>query len=175
MRSTEVYKEINSLVFPPLKSNGLKKTKSGMLGFYKKLKSQYLIIWFQCSRDGFDQYAGSKFIVEIQIGNSREIGDSLDRLRIPYFLTQDELDNIKRTENEIKSKLRKPPKSHHIFARSEDVQKWYIKKFENDNVVYNNSSDIWFIYFDNSDIKKWVGILGPIIDRIIGDYEKNNN
>lgn len=48
-----------------------------MLGFYKKLKSHYLIIWFQCSQDGFDQFAGSKFIVETQIGNTTIIGNGL--------------------------------------------------------------------------------------------------
>jgi hypothetical protein len=174
MKSAEVYKEINSIIFPNLKSNGFKKTKSGMLGFYKKLKSHYLIIWFQCSRDGFDEYTGSKFIVETQIGDTNEIGGSVHRHRIPYFLTQDEFDIIKKAENKIKDKLRKPPKSHYIFSMSEDVQKWYNKKFEKDNIAYSNSSDIWFIYFDNSDIQKWVGILEPVIDRIIGDYEKTD-
>lgn len=173
MKSTEVYKEINSIVFPTLKSIGFKKTKSGMLGFYKKLKSHYLIIWFQCSQDGFDQYAGSKFIVETQIGNSPEIGGGLHRHRIPHFLTEGELDNIKKTENEIKDKLHKPPKSHFIFTMSEDVQKWYKKKFEKDNIAYTNSSDIWFIYFDTNDIQKWIRILEPIINRIIVDYEKS--
>lgn len=173
MKSTEVYKEINSLVFPTLQSYGFKKTKSGMLGFYKKLKSHYLIIWFQCSRDGFDQFAGSKFIVETQIGNIAEIGGGLHRHRIPYFLTESELDSIKKTENAIKDKLPKPTKSHFIFTMSEDVQKWYKKKFEKDNTAYANSSDIWFIYFDTSDIQRWVRILVPIIDRIIVDYEKS--
>lgn len=55
MKSTEVYKEINKIISPTLKSNGFKKTKSGMLGFYKQLKEFYLVIWFQCSQDGFDQ------------------------------------------------------------------------------------------------------------------------
>lgn len=55
MKSTEVYKEINKTISPTLKSNGFKKTKSGMLGFYKQLKEFYLVIWFQCSQDGFDQ------------------------------------------------------------------------------------------------------------------------
>ncbi|MFT3947843.1 MAG: hypothetical protein QM763_12815 [Agriterribacter sp.] len=174
MKSTEVYREINSIVFPTLKSNGFKKTKSGMLGFYKKLKSHYFIIWFQCSQDGFDQYAGSKFIVETQIGNTAEIGAGLHRHRIPYFLTESELDKIKITENEIKDKLHKPPKTHFIFTMSEDVQKWYKKKFEKDNTTYTNSSDIWFIYFDTIDIHKWVRILEPIIDRIIVDYEKSD-
>lgn len=173
MKSAEVYKEINSLVFPTLKSNGFKKTKSGMLGFYKKLKNHYLIIWFQCSQDGFDQFAGSKFIVGTQIGYTAEIGGGLHRHRIPYFLKESELDNIKKTENAIKDKLPKPQKSHFIFTMSKDVQKWYKKKFEKDNTAYTNSSDIWFIYFDTSDVQKWVRILEPIIDRIIVDYEKS--
>lgn len=171
MKSTEVYKEISNIIFPKLKLNGFKKTKSGMLGFYKKLKSHYLTIWFQCSQDGFDKYAGSKFTVEIQIGGSDKIGDSLHRHRIQYFFTQSELNNIKKVENGIKDTLHKPPKSHVIFTMSDNLQKWYNKKFEKDNTSYSHSSDIWFIYFDIGDIQKWIKILEPIIERILADYE----
>src|ERR1700712_3943526 len=114
MKSTEVYKEINKIIYPKLKANGFKKTKSGMLGFYKLLKEYYLVIWFQCSQDGFDIYAGSKFIVEIQVSRSNEIGGtSIIRHRIPYFLTEKDSGIIAKLENEIKYKLQKPPKTHY--------------------------------------------------------------
>jgi hypothetical protein len=175
MKSTEVYKEINKIIYPKLKTNGFKKTKSGMLGFYKLLKEYYLVIWFQCSKDGFDLYAGSKFIVEIQISKSNEIGvASIIRHRIPYFLTEKEFDIIAKIENEIKDKLQKPPKTHYIFSLAENIQKWYRGKFEKVNNTYNNSSDIWFVYFDHTDIEKWIEIIKPMIDRIIYDFERTD-
>jgi len=173
MKSTEVYKEINGIIFPNLKSNGFKKTKSGMLGYYKQLKENYLVFWFQCSRDGFDEFAGSKFIVEIQISNSNEIGTaSIVRQRIPFFLTDKDFKEIAKTENQIKEKLQKPPKTYFIFSLAEDIQNWYKKKFEKTNNSYDKSSDIWFVYYDKTDIEKWLEIIEPMINKIIYDFEQ---
>ncbi len=173
MKSTEVYKEINNIIFPNLKSNGFKKTKSGMLGYYKQLKEHYLVFWFQCSRDGFDEFAGSKFIVEIQISSSNEIGTaSIVRQRIPYFLTKTDFAEIAKTENQIKDKLQKPPKTYFIFSLTEDIQNWNKKKFDKTNNSYDKSSDIWFLYYDKTDIEKWLAIIEPMINKIIYDYEQ---
>ncbi|WP_163401542.1 hypothetical protein [Flavobacterium fluviatile] len=173
MKSTEVYKEINSIIFPNMKSNGFKKTKSGMLGYYKLLKEFYLVIWFQCSQDGFDKYAGSKFIVEIQISKTNEIGKgSIIRRRIPYFLTENDFGEIVITENQIKDKFQKPPKTHYIFSLAENVQNWYYKKFEKTNTTYNESSDIWFVYFNEADVQKWAKLIEPMINRIVCDFEQ---
>jgi|WetSurMetagenome_2_1015567.scaffolds.fasta_scaffold52388_3 hypothetical protein len=175
MKSTDVYKEINNIIFPNLKSNEFKKTKSGMLGYYKQLKEFYLVIWFQCSQDGFDEYAGSKFIVEIQISKTNEIGtDSIVRQRIPFFLTENDFTEIARTENQIKDKFRKPPKTYYIYSLAENTQNWYKKKFEKANDTYNKSSDIWFVYFDQTDIQKWINIIEPMIKRIIYNFEQTD-
>jgi hypothetical protein len=173
MKSTEVYKEISKFIFPNLQSKGFKKNKSGMLGFYKQLKELYLVIWFQCSRDGFDQFAGSKFIIEIQISETNEIGTaSVVRHRIPFFLTDKDFDNITKIENEIKDKLQKPPKTYFIFNLADDIQNWYKKKFEKTTNKYNNESDIWFVYSDHADIEKWTKLIEPMINKIIYDFEQ---
>lgn len=175
MKSTEVYKEINKIIFPNLKSNGFKKAKSGMLGFYKQLKEFYLVIWFQCSQDGFDQFAGSKFIVEIQISKTNEIGTtSIIRERIPFFLTEKDFENIVRVENEIKDKLQKPPNTYFIFSLPENIQNLYKKKFEKTTTIYNNSSDIWFNYFDQLDIEKWIKLIALMINKIVYDFEQTD-
>ena len=175
MKSTEVYKEINNIIFPNLKSKGFKKAKTGMLGFYKQLKEFYLVIWFQCSQDGFDQFAGSEFIVEIQISKTNKIGTtSVLRERIPFFLKGKDFKDIVRIENEIKSKLHKPPKTYFIFSLPENIQKWYMKKFEKVTTIYNNSSDIWFKYFDQADIEKWIKLIEPMINKIVYDFEQTD-
>ena len=175
MKSTEVYKVINEIIFPNLKSTGFKKAKSGMLGFYKQLKKQYLVIWFQCSRDGFDKFAGSKFIVEIQISATNEIGtESTVRKRIPFFLTKYDFENISKIENEIRFKLEKPPITYFIFSLTQDIQNWYKRKFKKTTTKYNNKSDIWFVYSDKADIQKWMKIIEPAINKIIYNFEQTD-
>ena len=173
MKSREVYQEINKIIFPNLKSNGFKKTKGGMLGFYKQLKEYYLVIWFQCSQYGFDQLAGSKFIVEIQISETNEMGNpSIVRERIPFFLTEKDFENIVRVENEIKYKLQKPLKTHYIFSLTDNIKNWYKKKFKKAIIKYNNKSDIWFVYFDQADVEKWTKLIEPMLNKVIHDFEQ---
>jgi hypothetical protein len=173
MKSTEVYKEIHTTIFPWLKANGFKKTKSGMLGYYKSLEKYYLVIWFQCSQDGFDEYSGSKFIIELQISTTNEIGaGAIVRNRIPFFLSENDFVEIEKATNEIRSKLKRPPKTYYVFHLAENIQEWSKNKFEKTTVSYNKSSDIWFEYFDRADIKKWVRILEPPIHRIINELEQ---
>ncbi len=175
MKSTEVYNLICKTIYPILKLKGFRKTKSGMLGFYILLKEHYLVIWFQCSQDGFDIYAGSKFTIEIQISESNEIGaESVFARRIPHFLNKIDFDNIEELQNKIKDKLVKPPKTHFIFDMEVNTQKWYLSKFE--KVRYNefNSNDIWFSYFSKEDIEKWTELIESIIERIFKDFEKSD-
>ena len=173
MKSTEVYKEIHTAMFPWLKANGFKKTKSGMLGYYKFLKKSYLVIWFQCSQDGFDVYSESKFIIELQISTTNEIGvDAIVRSRIPFYLSKNDFVDIEKATNEIRRKLKRPPETYYIFQLAKNIQQWYKSKFEKTTVSYNKTSDIWFGYFDHADIKKWVRILEPHIHRIIHDLEQ---
>jgi len=175
MKSTEVYKVISNHIHYKLKAIGFKKTNGGMLGFYKKLKEYYLVFWFQCSRDGFDEYAGSKFVIHFQISRSNETASgSIFNRRIPYYLTNDELETILKTENEIKDGLPTPPKSYFIFSMKDDMIDWYLKKFQKKTTPYSNSSDIWFIYFKETDVEKWLKIFDPIIFRIINEYEKSD-
>jgi hypothetical protein len=115
MKSKEVYKEIDQIITPVLKEKGFKKAKTGMLGFYKLLKKNYLIIWFQCSQDGFDVHTGSKFVVELQISEQNFLGGlAIVRNRIPWYLLKDELSKIVELENEIRSKFFRPQSNHYI-------------------------------------------------------------
>jgi len=175
MKSTEVYRVINKIIFPELKSLGFKKTKSGMLGFFKALKEHYLVCWFQCSQEGFDAYAGSKFVFEVQISENNDIGSpSVFRERIPFFLTVDDLAKVTVIENRVKDKLRLPPNNHYIFGMDENIQLWYKKKFEKVDNTYTNSSDIWFVYFDETDINNWIEFLQPVIRKVIFDFEQSD-
>lgn len=175
MKSTEVYRVINKIIFPELKRLGFKKTKSGMLGFFKQLKEHYLVCWFQCSQDGFDAYAGSKFVFEVQISKTNDIGaPSVFRNRIPFFLTVEDLAKVTVLENKVKDKLRLPPSNHYIFGMDENIQRWYKKKFEKVDNNYTNSSDIWFVYFDEADINNWIEFLQPVIKKVISDFEQSD-
>ena len=103
MKSTEVYKIINLIIKEDFKALGYKKTKGGMLGFYKQINKLYVIFWFQCSQSAFNFYTGSKFTIEFQLSETDGIGsEAIERHRISHYLTQEELQYITKKENEIR-------------------------------------------------------------------------
>jgi hypothetical protein len=56
----------------------------------------------------------------------------------------------------------------------ENIQRWYKKKFEKVDNIYTNSSDIWFVYFDEADINNWIAFLQPVIRKVILDFEQSD-
>jgi len=56
----------------------------------------------------------------------------------------------------------------------ENIQRWYKKKFEKVDNNYTNSSDIWFVYFDETDINNWIEFLQPVIKKVIYDFEQSD-
>lgn len=173
MKSTEVYKIINLIIKDDFKALGYKKTKGGMLGFYKQINKLYVIFWFQCSQSAFNFYTGSKFTIEFQLSETDGIGsEAIERHRISHYLTQEELQYITKKENEIRKNMKKPPSNYSLLNMSDDIKKWFMKNYEPIRDVYNNDTDIWLRYIEEKDIKEWVEYFKNIIKRIVGVLEQ---
>ena len=144
MKSTEVYKIINLIIKDDFKALGYKKTKGGMLGFYKQINKLYVIFWFQCSQSAFNFYTGSKFTIEFHLSET----------------------------DEIRKNMKKPPSNYSLLNMSDDIKKWFMKNYEPIRDVYNNDTDIWLRYIEEKDIKEWVEYFKNIIKRIVGVLEQ---
>ena len=163
-----MYKILDNHIQVDLKERGYKKAKSSMLGYSKKVDDHYINFWFQCSRDGFDEYAGSKFIVQFSVDDLAEVGYSgSDGGRIPKYLTLEELKEIKLIQNKIVRRLTKPSLSYFSSSWHTDVINGYLKKFEPVIDSYTNTSDIWFRYMTESDVDEWGCYLKEIIVRTL--------
>lgn len=173
MKSTELYKIINSQIGVEVRKLSYKKTKSGMLGFYKKIGENYIVFWFQCSQDGFDKYAGSKFTVEFRIGYSNQIGHSgIGGGRVAKYLSTKDLDEILIIQNGIISNLIEPS-NNYLRILGDNVENWYLQKFNKLSEALSNTSDIWFRCKTEEDVLKWTEFLKGRILNIIFELEKN--
>lgn len=88
------------------------------------------------------------------------------------FLTVADFKEINTNETSIKDRLQKPPSDYYIYTLSEDIQNWYMKKFEKSIKQYDQSSNLWFSYYDGFDIEKWIRVIEPMIHTIIYDFEQ---
>jgi hypothetical protein len=146
-----------------------------MLGWQKPIGKEFIAFWFQCSQDGWDDFAGSKFIVEFQISKLPELYSGRLRRRLPRFLKEEELEQVRTMQNRVISKLSKPDRSHYIFEASEEVVAWYLQRFERIERPYRNSEDIWLRYKDESDAKMWATFVLEVLPRALDDLMKEND
>jgi hypothetical protein len=169
VKSTEVYSIIRQALASWCKEHGFRRTEGGMLGWYKPIGNQFIIFWFQVSRDGWDEYAGSKFIVEFQISDEPFIGAGHhnQRWRLPKFLNEDELEHVRRIQNAVIAKLEKPNRDYHVFQLGDDVVNWYLAKFNPIVERYSRTDDIWLRYKEKEDVKRWAVFVKDMLPKIV--------
>jgi hypothetical protein len=146
-----------------------------MLGWHKQVEDKFLVFWFQCSMDGWDEIAGSKFIVEFQLSREPIIGIGENRQRLPKFLNTTQLDKIWEIQNEIISKLTPPPKDYPALHISADVSEWHLAKFKPIKSKYTNKDDIWLRYKSEDDVKHWANFVLNQLPSIITKFAPSLN
>jgi hypothetical protein len=159
MKSTEVNGFLRNELAPLLKSMGFRRGKT-LLSWSRKRNGRYTVLWCQVSRDGWDDYAGSKFVVELQRSDSPEVGAlPSTRARIAKLLTDDQRDEVWRLQNRVISDLVRPPRTHPTLHVSAEVSKWYLKKFDPVPVRYRPNDDVWLRYAKPEHVKEWAELL----------------
>ena len=169
MKSHQVYSELREHLSPFFKANGFKRAKT-MLSWVRPHRELFLGAWCQVSQDGWDEYAGSKFAVEFQIGHEPTIGlRTIRRERIGELLNDSDRETIQTLQNDVISGLTHPPKDHGLLHASETLRTWYLNKFEPIQHPYGQRDDIWFRYSSTDDIEKWAQFL---IDKLPGAIQQ---
>jgi hypothetical protein len=159
VKSTDVYRTAREILAPWFKAEGFKRTRGGMLGWYKPVGDQYLLVWLQLSTDGWDTYAGSEFTVEFQRSGRPVIGEGLVRNRLVGLLTIAELEEARHRQNRVVSKLTKPPPDHDTLRIAPNVAEWYCAKFQPVSEPYRRTDDVWLRYKDEEDVRMWAQFL----------------
>lgn len=105
-------------------------------------------------------YAGSKFVVEFQLGPDPVIGkNEICRRRIGRMLSAADREEIRTIQNKVISSLRRPPKNYDILSVGEELRAWYLKEFESIDQPYGERDDIWFRYASKEDVDRWAKFL----------------
>ena len=139
-----------------------------MVGWSKPAGDEHVVFWFQCSQDGWDDYAGSKFTIEFQRSDLPLIGTGKHRHRISFFLIDTELQMVRQMQNNIIARLAPPPRQHFIYGLDESTVQWYLSKFRPIECALMNSDDIWLRYIEPIDVRRWAEFVLTILPRAIG-------
>ncbi len=118
-----------------------------MLSWALPAGDRHVVVWCQVSQDGWDDYAGSQFIVEFQLSKEPVVGaPAIRRQRLPAMLSASDREEARIIQNQVIASLRKPPKNHAFLSGSEEISDWYSNKFKSIAHPYREGQDIWFRY-----------------------------
>lgn len=158
-----------TVLAPWCKQHGFKRNKSGRLGWYKAVDDGFLAFWLQCSMDGWDGYAGSKFVIEFQLAPTPDLYHGR-RARFAQLASADQLTEAWRLQNRVIAKLPKPPGDYFIFGMEGKFVDWYLSKFQPVTEEYTNHSDIWFRYHDAEDVTIWAHFLLDALPTVLSHF-----
>ena len=171
MRSTEVYRVLNARIGPWCKAAGFRRTKGGMLGWVRPQDALQLVFWFQCSRHGWDPYAGSQFTLEFQLADHPEPGRGRSRKRFFGLLTAEEREALRAHQNQVIAGLTRPATTHWSEQLDARARGWYLGQFESVKEPYGAQQDVWLRYGGEADVIRWADFLLPCLPRMLVEFE----
>ena len=159
MKSPEVYSVLRATLGPWFKVAGFKRAK-GFLSWSRPSNGAHIVVWCQISQDGWDAFAGSKFVVEFQRSAGAVVGElSSRRQRLAAFLSSPEREEVRSIQNAVIAKLPSVPKNHPALGVSLEVAQWYRDKFVSITEPYPEGHDVWFRYFYPADVERWAQFI----------------
>jgi hypothetical protein len=171
MKSTEVYATLRAELSPAMKALGFKRQKA-FLSWARLRSDLHTVIWCQVSRDGWDDYAGSKFVVELQRSEGPEPGmSSSKRMRLAKLVDDQVREAIRSIQNEAISSLHSPPRNHTALQVSPEVTRGYMRKFEPERAPYSPLDDLWFRYAQPEHVKRWGQLIVQLLPRLVEGIE----
>ena len=155
MKSTELYAILRQEVGPWAKEEGFRRAKA-MLSWWRPYGDLFVVFWFQAWQHGWDNYAGSKFTVEFQIGPEPAVGwFEIRRARLPRLLDEQAREVLRLRQNEVISALPRPPANHPFLHAPGNVPHYYLSQFDTVDRPYAADFDIWLRYYSAEDVHAW--------------------
>jgi hypothetical protein len=177
MKSTDVYKVIREVIQPWTKHSGFKRARGGMLGYVRPSSdgSTFETFWFQCSKDGWDPYAGSKFTLEFQKAPESGPGHGNHRSRFHQLLSAEHREQVRILQNNVIRKLQPPPPDHWVHSADGDLKRRYSARFEEVRGPYRESDDVWMRYADEADVRSWAYFLLPLLPQVLEHFSAKHD
>jgi hypothetical protein len=159
MKSPQVYSVLRENVAPMLKLAGFKRANS-MLSWTRPQGNRHVVVWCQVSQDGWDEYAGSKFITEFQLSDKPIVGAPHSfRRRFGKMLDASGHEELRIIQNWVIASLRRPPEDHHSLHVSEQASSRYLQQFQIVDRPYGDRDDIWLRYAQEQHVVVWAKFL----------------
>lgn len=178
MKSPELHRLLRSHLGDWFRSNGFKRASRTQSGWSRGLN----LVWFQCDKWGWDQYAGSGVFVnfEAQPSPGSQVWSG-EVTRLQEFLTAEELEEARQIQNRVIARLT-PPSAEYMrlfrasaarYSNPAVFEEGLLGQFRPVEGPYRNNQDFTLRYFERDDVGQWCTFLLRVLPRISEELKKD--
>jgi hypothetical protein len=143
---------------PLMRGNGFRNLEGTQLGWARSSGSEWVLLWFQCDKWGWDAQWGSKFTVEFQqVARLEQAFDLVHRReRIGFVLEGHEvLDEIRRMNNTVIERLPGTLAGSALTAPDGEGSEVVLLGERADSKKSIYGRDLWMNYYSMDDVHAW--------------------
>jgi hypothetical protein len=180
MKANDVYRLLAIELDAVAHAQGFRKIRGSRLAYQRATAGAYQTIWFQCDRQGWDQYAGSRFFANFTVSTARtyDVGGRHEGLF--YFLSDTELEGARDFRDSVVRRIPRPPESYfemlrEQFARYPDGSEMVAAlraQFEPEPIPYRRNQDAGMRYWLPTDVQWWGRLIASTFPRILAEMTK---
>jgi hypothetical protein len=171
MKAADVYKRLKGHFGAWTKMHGFSPLERGV-SWSRPHGSVALIFGFGVARrDYWDQFAGSQFVLDFQIG--RPGNDDLKNrcFRFCYLLTDAQREELRLIQNRVINSLTAPPYDHErVRDLDTETRDWYLEKFVPVPSI-NPKHDTWMRYYTAEHVDEWAHYLLRQMPHFLNELE----
>lgn len=156
--SKQFYRGMREPLGPLMRANGFRNLKGAQLGWARSSGSEWVLLWFQCDKWGWDAQWGSKFTLEFQqVARLDQAFDLVHRRdRIGFVLEgREALDEIRLMNNAIIECLPGTLTGPALTAPDGEGGEVVLlgERADPEKSVYGR--DVWMNYYSMDDVHAW--------------------
>jgi hypothetical protein len=161
IRAEELYSALKAALAPALKPAGFKRSRIWTLAWSRSTDKGELAFWFQCDTYGWMRELGSRFTLEFQLADdANALSNNLrKRERYAAFLADDELETVRRLNNQVFESLPELSAGNPVLAIPDHLRTALLAAYAPRAKPYSRSEDIWLHYYTHTHIRAWADFL----------------
>ena len=132
-----------------------------------------LTLWFQCDKYGWDALWGSRFTMEMQLGEPLDpgAGSFSNRARYWHLLTSEERGVFHAKGNEIIARLPGSLQDAAVSVKDDSGEEIVVLGYKPTSSPPPSGADFWMNYFTESDVEAWAHLLQGVLVPLMARFE----
>jgi hypothetical protein len=170
--SRDLYRHLRTSTADAFGRLGFRPARAARLSYSMPYDAEFLTIWFQADRYGWDVLWGSEFTLEFQLGPATDPGSAAitARSRYAHLLSPSALEEVRDLNNRVISSLPGSVANQSIVVADDTGNEVVVVGARVEVSPYARGQDVWMRYYSANDIESWSTFLCAQVPDLVARF-----